>query len=128
VSGSVVRCDGCGEPGHRRAEHCAPDFWFFIESEDRTPGWPGGVYIVYACSESCRDKLWHRGSGPGVIDEEGSQRERAKPYSPGSTWSALNFAKTVLEHELRDERALPGYRARCEKSIAVLERMLGGGS
>lgn len=77
--GSIVQCDACRERGRRRAGCACPDFWFFIESTNRTPGVPdGSVYIVYACSEACRDGLWRGGPGPGIIDEDGSMRERAR--------------------------------------------------
>ena len=88
MSGSVVRCDKCGAHGQRRESDVAPDFWFFIESVDRTPGSKraGRIYVVYACSEPCRDGLWKcASSGRGGIDEAGSQRYReqlAKDESP----------------------------------------------
>jgi hypothetical protein len=77
VSGSVVKCDGCDARGHRKAGSAAPDFWFYLESTNCTPGRSEGeVYIVYACSEECRDGMWKR-TGRNTIDEEGSKRMRA---------------------------------------------------
>ncbi len=67
---AVVQCDGCGAHGRRRAEHPSPDFWFYLESINRTPGEEDHVYIVWACSEACRDAMWKRGPGPRVIDEQ----------------------------------------------------------
>lgn len=74
----IVRCDGCQEPGRRRPGRACPDFWFFIESKvARTKD---QIYVVYACSEACRDKLWRRGPG-SPIDEEGSARMRKREGS-----------------------------------------------
>lgn len=79
MSDAIVKCDGCGAHG-RRAEGCAaPDFWFYLESVDRTEGRPrDSIFVVWACSESCRDALWKRGPGRGVVDERGSHRLREK--------------------------------------------------
>ena len=77
-SPAPVICDGCGEPGRRPLGHAAPHFWFFIESQDQTPGRGGSTYIVWACSEECRDKLWQRGPGPSSIDEDSSERMRRR--------------------------------------------------
>lgn len=78
MSGSIVKCDGCGAHGRRKASNAAPDFWFYLESTDNTPGRrKGEIYVVYACSEACRDGMWKQ-TGRGQIDEEGSQRMRAK--------------------------------------------------
>lgn len=76
---SIVQCDGCGTHGKKRIGDAAPDFWFYLESENRTPRRDGrktDVYIVWACSESCRDGLWKRGPGPGpgVIDQRDEQK------------------------------------------------------
>jgi len=79
----IVQCDGCGAYAHRRADRPCPDHWFYLESVDRTP--PRSkqrVYIVWACSEACRDALWKRGPGPGVgagsIDESGTAKWRER--------------------------------------------------
>ena len=75
----IVKCDGCNAHGRRVSGACAPDFWFYLESTDNTPGKRRGmVYIIYACSDGCRDALWKRGPGRGQIDEAGSKRMRAK--------------------------------------------------
>lgn len=74
----VVRCDGCGAHGRRRRDHPSPDFWFYIESVDRTNPRKHGVYIIWACSELCRDNLWKRGPGPANINENGTDKMRAK--------------------------------------------------
>lgn len=77
-AGSAVKCDACGALGHRHAGCAAPDFWFYIESTNNTPGKRSGeIYVVYACTEGCRDGIWKR-TGRGEIDEGGSQRMRAK--------------------------------------------------
>ena len=75
-SDAIVQCDGCGAHGRRDVDAIAPDFWFYIESTDRTFG-KGGVYIVWACSEVCRDAMWKRGPGRGQIDSVGTARRRA---------------------------------------------------
>lgn len=73
---TIVKCDCCGAHG-RRAESCAaPDFWFYIESVDRTFHGKDGIYIVWACSEACRDGMWKRGPGRGSIDDAGTFRRR----------------------------------------------------
>lgn len=77
MSGSIVRCDGCGQHGRRAADAAAPDFWFYLESIDRTFG-EDGVYVVWACSEGCRDGLWKRGPGRGQIDDQGTARARVR--------------------------------------------------
>jgi hypothetical protein len=80
VSDDIVKCDGCGEPGRRRAGHPCPDHWFFIES--KVAGSKRGViHIVWACSETCRDKLWQFGPGAQVIDEHGTTSMRSKRAS-----------------------------------------------
>ncbi len=74
---AIVKCDGCAALGRRAKDAIAPDFWFYIESEDRTFG-KGGVYVVWACSEACRDGLWKRGPGRGQIDDAGTRRARER--------------------------------------------------
>lgn len=76
---SIVKCDHCGSLG-KRAEGCAaPDFWFYLESEDRTEGRPrDAIFVVWACSEACRDGLWKRGPGRGVVDDARKFRIREK--------------------------------------------------
>ncbi len=71
----IVKCDGCGQPGKRRAGVAVPDHWFFIESIVAHK--KNTCHIVYACSESCRDGLWRQGVGPRV-DETGTDRMRAR--------------------------------------------------
>lgn len=78
MSGSIVKCDGCGEPGRRRANHPCPDGWFYIESIDRTFSTKAGIYITWACSAQCRDEMWKCGPGPATIDDAGTMRRRAK--------------------------------------------------
>lgn len=70
----IVKCDGCGQPGQRRPGCASPDHWFYIEAIDRTPGSKraGRIFVTLACSEACRDGLWQRGPGDGVIDEAGT--------------------------------------------------------
>jgi hypothetical protein len=77
MSETIVQCDECGTHGRRAADAAAPDFWFYIESVDQTFG-PGGIYIVWACSEACRDRMWKRGPGRGVVDDDSSFRMRKK--------------------------------------------------
>lgn len=71
----VAKCDGCSERAKKRAGRPCPDHWFYLESVRQSDC---HVYIVWACSETCRDKLWQRGPGPVNLDEEGGQREIAK--------------------------------------------------
>jgi len=76
---AIVKCDCCGTHGRRRPDRPCPDFWFYLESLDRTQGTRRGhVYIVWACSAACRDAIWKRGPGPSSIDEAGTQRDREK--------------------------------------------------
>lgn len=81
----IVHCDGCGQPARRRSDCPSPDHWFYLESVDRSSGNPQSkyrVYIVWACSEECRDGIWKKGPGPsagaGSIDEEGTARWRKR--------------------------------------------------
>lgn len=74
---TIVQCDGCGAHGRRAENAAAPDFWFYVESVDRTFG-KGGIYVVWACSESCRDGMWKRGPGRGVVNDVSTMRQRAK--------------------------------------------------
>ena len=67
----IAKCDNCEERARKRDDHPCPDHWFYLESvrqSDRS------VYIVWACSETCRDALWKRGPGPANIDEDASRR------------------------------------------------------
>ena len=73
---TIVKCDGCGAHGRRAENAIAPDFWFYIESVDRTFG-KDGIYVVWACSEACRDGMWKRGPGRGQIDDAGTFRKRS---------------------------------------------------
>lgn len=79
VNDGIVKCEGCGALGKRRPGHPCPDFWFYLESINRTKsnGRGGGsVYVLWACSQPCRDGLWKKGPGPNEIDESASQRDR----------------------------------------------------
>jgi len=77
VNDGIVQCDHCDTKGVRRPTDIAPDFWFYLESTDRTDRKRLQTYVVYACSETCRDALWRPSrDGRGKIDEEGSQRQR----------------------------------------------------
>lgn len=81
VNDGIVKCEGCGQLGRRRPGHPCPDFWFYLESIDRTLSkgrGDGNVYIVWACSAKCRDEMWKLGPGPNNIDEAGSQHDREK--------------------------------------------------
>lgn len=75
MSDAIAICDNCGAHGGRAENAAAPDFWFYIESTDRTPG-SRGLYVVWACSEECRASLWKLGPGRGLIDEVATQRAR----------------------------------------------------
>jgi hypothetical protein len=53
-------------------------------------------------------------------------RERRAQFNvtDGATWSALNFAREIVKAEI-SAAILDSYRGRCERAVAVLERMLG---
>lgn len=74
---SIVQCDHCGAHGRRSENAAAPDFWFYIESVDRSIG-TRGVYVVWACSKECRKAMWKRGPGRGVMDDLSTARMRAR--------------------------------------------------
>lgn len=74
---TIVQCDGCKAHGTKRPGDAAPDFWFYMVTENVTPRRDGrktDIYIVWACTEACRDGLWKRGPGPGVIDERDERK------------------------------------------------------
>lgn len=72
----IAKCDGCGAAARRRPEYPCPDFWFYLESKRQSD--PNQMYVVWACSEECRDKLWKQGPGTPWIDEDGSKRLHAR--------------------------------------------------
>lgn len=76
VNDGIVKCDGCGVLAKRRPGHPCPDFWFYIESINRTFS-KKTVYVVWACSETCKEMMWNRGPGPKNIDEAASAADRA---------------------------------------------------
>lgn len=67
MSDPIAKCDGCGALARRRPGFPCPDHWFFIES---VAGSSGDVYVVWACSDVCREKVWKRGPSGGVRVEE----------------------------------------------------------
>lgn len=80
----IVQCDGCGELAKRRVNRPCPDRWFFIPSVDRTqPKSSQRIYIVWACSERCRDGLWQKGPGDELIDETGTKDFREREADHG---------------------------------------------
>jgi hypothetical protein len=77
---AIVKCDGggCNAFGRRRPGHPCPDGWFYLEIADRTAGAPRQIFIVWACSEACKAGAWHAGPGPQILDEDGTERFRAR--------------------------------------------------
>ncbi len=75
---TIVQCDGCGAHGRRAETAAAPDFWFYIAATDRTFSKSGGLFIIWACSEACRDSMWRKGPALGAIDDVGTFRIRDK--------------------------------------------------
>lgn len=83
VNDGIVQCDHCDTKGVRRPTDIAPDFWFYLESFNRTDPQRLSTYVVYACCEACRDQLWQPArAGRGKIDEAASQRARENNRTP----------------------------------------------
>lgn len=120
---AIVQCDGCGAMARRRAGDACPDHWFYLESEDRTPGGPPSVYIVWACSESCRDKLWRRGpAGPTRADLSPERKRPRKPGRGGVGGERIAELETALRDSVNIAEALLNERMTLETDAADIAR------
>ncbi len=52
-----VRCEVCGDRGHRRHFKPVPEGWLYREVKDDDTE---QVFIVGVCSRSCAAKFWQR--------------------------------------------------------------------
>lgn len=121
---AIVQCDGCGLLARRRPGQPCPDHWFYLESEDRTPGIVPSTYIVWACSAACRDKLWKHGPASGHIDEDGSGRMRARRARRGRPGRGGLGGKRIAELEAAMRTLLDEHPN--DDQVAAIRQLLGG--
>lgn len=75
----IAKCDNCDERARKPHGFACPIGWLYLESERQSDK---SVYIVWACSEACRDNLWKKGPGPSQeIDEDASHAAIAGPLA-----------------------------------------------
>lgn len=95
-------CEVCGRSGRRRKmKHC-PDGWYYAETLVEGPGGKQAVYVLAACSETCRNTFWRPGPGDlrtGLYDEEGKSLLR----SLGLEESIQKVARETQDRARADE-------------------------
>lgn len=58
-----VRCEGCDATGLRALSRICPPGWFYLTTKIEGANAHDVVY-TYACSKTCRDRMWCDGPGP----------------------------------------------------------------